>query len=84
MLRGHADMVWTVVFSQDGTRIVTSSGDGMARVWDAATGVEVAVLRGHANVVTSAVFSPDGMRIVTASGDGTARVWDATRMEPTR
>ena len=32
-----------------------------ARVWDAATGKEIAVLRGHERIVHSAAFSPDGV-----------------------
>jgi WD40 repeat protein len=51
--------------------------DQTARIWDAATGKEIAVLRGHDAAVRSAAFSPDGSRIVTASVDRTARIWDA-------
>ena len=69
--------VHTAAFSPDGTRIVTASWDKTARVWDAATAKEIAVLRGHEGIVASAAFSPDGTRIVTASYDQTARVWDA-------
>ena len=47
-----------------------------ARIWDAASAKEIAVLRGHDNSVLSAAFSPDGSRIVTASWDNTARIWD--------
>ncbi len=57
--------------------MVTASEDNTARVWDAATGKELAVLRGHEDRSTSAQFSPDGERVVTASDDSTARVWDA-------
>jgi WD40 repeat protein len=53
------------------------SEDKTARIWDAATGRDIAVLRGHDDTVYSAAFSPDGSRIVTASGDNTARIWDA-------
>jgi WD40 repeat protein len=58
-----------------------SSGDKTARLWDAATAKEVAVLRGHDDSVYSAAFSPDGKRVVTASGDKTARVWDAATVK---
>ncbi|PID58768.1 hypothetical protein CSB45_01860, partial [candidate division KSB3 bacterium] len=76
-LEGHTGSVWSAAFSPDGRRIVTASRDGTARVWDAATGAELACLTGHEGFVESAAFSPDGTRIVTASWDGTARVWDA-------
>ncbi|HYT47911.1 MAG TPA: TIR domain-containing protein, partial [Burkholderiales bacterium] len=74
---GHEGPVNSAAFSPDGSRIVTASTDRTARIWDAASGKEIAVLRGHEDTVISAAFSPDGSRIVTASGDRTARIWDA-------
>ena len=68
--------VTSAAFSPDGSRIVTASWDNTARIWDAATAKEIAVLRGHDYCVSSAAFSPDGSRIVTASEDKTARIWD--------
>ena len=38
--------VRAVAFSPDGTRLATGSGDGTARVWDAATGRQLRPL-GH-------------------------------------
>lgn len=52
-------------------------GDATARIWDAATGKELAVLSGHTSEVTDASFSPDGARVITCSYDKTARLWDA-------
>ena len=66
-----------MAFSPDGQRIVTGSGDGTAKVWDAASGRELLTLKGHSDRVASVAFSPDGQRIVTGSGDETAKVWEA-------
>ena len=77
LLRGHQSSVNSAVFSPDGSRVVTASWDRTARIWDTASGKEIALLRGHQDLVSSAVFSPDGSRVVTASQDKTVRVWNA-------
>ena len=85
ILQGHEDGVLGAWFSADGTRILTSSWDYTARVWDAQSGRELHVLEGHEGALWSAsdstAFSSDDTRIVTASDDGTARVWDAASGE---
>jgi WD40 repeat protein len=63
-------------FSPGGARIVTGLKDHTARICDAATGNEIAVLRGHKNWVNSVAFSPDGSRVATGSSDDTGRIWD--------
>jgi WD40 repeat protein/serine/threonine protein kinase len=73
----HTNVVWSVAFSPDGQRILTGSGDGTARLWDAANGAEVLALTGHKAAVRSVAFSADGTRIATGSFDRTAKVWDA-------
>ena len=75
-LSGHAKALGSAAFSPDGSRVVTASMDGTARLWDATTGAVLATLSGHMGIVFSAVFSPDGTRVVTASSDNTARLWD--------
>jgi hypothetical protein len=69
--------VYSARFSPDGSRIVSTSNDKTAQVWDAATGKAMGEPMRHEDVVNSAQFSPDGSRIVTASWDYTAQVWDA-------
>jgi hypothetical protein len=44
------------VFSGDGKRVATASDDATARIWDAESGEEIAVLKGHALPVSSAAF----------------------------
>ena len=68
----------SATFSSDGRRIVTTSEDDTARIWDAATGVTLAVLRGGHTASRSAVFDRAGQRVITSSRDDIARIWDGT------
>jgi WD40 repeat protein len=79
-LSGHSATVTSASTSPDGTLIVTSSDDGTARLWDAASGQTRAVLR-HSRQVHGAAFHPSGTRVVTAGHDHTARVWDVATGE---
>lgn len=78
-LTGHTGSVNSVVFSPDGSRLVTASADSTAQIWNATTGKLQTVLRGHLSEVNRAVFSHNGGLVVTASDDGTSHVWDAIR-----
>ncbi|MER9134745.1 TIR domain-containing protein [Mesorhizobium sp. M0830] len=85
LLEGHGAAVATVAFSPDGTRLATGSDDQTARVWDVATGEEIAILRGHRSWVKTVAFSPRGTCLATGSRGGTARIWDlASGLENTR
>ena len=77
VLVGHGKSVYGVTYSPDGRRIVTTSSDKSARIWEADSGRLVAELNGHGDSVFSATYSPDGRHIVTASSDKTARLWEA-------
>ena len=73
---GHADRVTCVTFSPDGARIATGSADYTVKIWDTATGAQLATL-GHPNEVTSLAWSPGGVWIATGCQDGHARLWDS-------
>ena len=66
----------SATFRADDRLLLTAGHDGMARLWDAATGAELRRFEGHGDWVRSAVFGPDGRTILTAGDDGTARLWD--------
>jgi eukaryotic-like serine/threonine-protein kinase len=74
-------LTWAM-FDKQGTRVVTSSADGTAWVWDAATGRPLAGPFVHAAEINNADFSPDARFVVTASEDKTARVWDSSTGNP--
>jgi eukaryotic-like serine/threonine-protein kinase len=76
-ITGHEDAVLSASFAPDGRRLATTSIDGSARIWDAASGRQLVQFKAHTSRVNSALFSPDGQRVVTASHDKTARIWDA-------
>jgi len=75
---GHEDAIEDVAFSPDGRMVLTGSRDGTARVWDAKTAKELAVLGGHDGFVRQVSFSEDGRRIFAVSpAESSQRVFDA-------
>ena len=75
-LSAHEDGAYSVAFSPDGTRLATAGDDGMAKVWELATGNPVLTLAAHNGEVWSIAWSGDGKRLATAGADGMAKVWD--------
>ena len=75
---GHFDALWGVAWSPDGTRLLSGSHDGTARVWDANSGIELFALAGPSLSISAVAWSPDGTRLLTAAEDHSVRVWDAT------
>jgi WD40 repeat protein/serine/threonine protein kinase len=75
-LSGHPDGVANCDFSPDGRLVATSCNDGLARVFDVATGKLAMQFAGHHNSVRSVAFDAAGARLLTSSYDGTARIFD--------
>lgn len=84
VLSGHLAGVSQAVFSPDGKRLVTVSGENTAMLWDLQGERPTAVmLVGHRDRVVHANFGPDGKWLVTASRDHTARLWFLSGERPT-
>ena len=52
------------------------------RLWDVATGRELAAFHGHMGFVHCVAFSPDGARAASGSLDCTIRLWPAAAPDP--
>jgi WD40 repeat protein len=73
---GHTRGVNGCAFSPDGAMLASASSDNSLRLWDCATGRELAKLSLHADAVNACAFSPDGSFIASASSDSRLIVWD--------
>ena len=71
----HTEAVLCVKFSHDGQKLLSTSYDKTARLWDVGTGKQLRRYYGHNWWVWDAAFSADDSRIVTAGQDGIAIVW---------
>jgi len=78
-LNGHKNKMIYNLFSPDGKRLVSTSWDKTARLWDIETGRQLGVLQGHNHIVEAAKFSKDGKTLATLADDFTARLWDFQR-----
>jgi WD40 repeat protein len=76
----HGDTVYDARYSSDGTRLVTASGDGSVRIWDAVKGGRLHELRHNSKPARyfAAAISPDGKLVTAIDAKGAvAHVWSA-------
>jgi WD40 repeat protein len=84
---GTWDFAFDVAFSPDGKTLAAGLSSGEVRLFDVASGWQVATLPGHGDAVRWLGFHPDGRSLAVAGtrSDHTIFVWDlATRQQPRR
>jgi WD40 repeat protein/serine/threonine protein kinase len=77
VLTGHEGPVLGVAFSPRSGRLASYSADHTLRLWETASGREIAAVRGHGGAIAMVAFSPDDRRLASGGDDGTVRLWDA-------
>ena len=76
-LRGQTAKVRSLVYSADGTFLLSTAGDGIALQWDVSSGsVVTKFVGGHAGLVSCVTYTPDGSCLLSASEDRSVRLWD--------
>jgi WD40 repeat protein/tRNA A-37 threonylcarbamoyl transferase component Bud32 len=77
VLAGHAEVVASVAYSPDGSRVVSGDRAGEIKLWEAATGRLIRTMA-TGSPVEAVAFHPDGTRLASAGGDdGALILWDA-------
>jgi eukaryotic-like serine/threonine-protein kinase len=82
-LLGHLHLVYGVVFSPDGSQLLSAARDGTARLWSVADGSS-RVLKIGGSEVRSPIFMPDGEHVAAAGSDGLVYVWPTAGGDPIR
>jgi len=73
---GHGKHVHSLVFSSDGTFLVSGSYDETIKLWDVQTGGVVKTFCGHTSIVLSVSISVDNTTIASGSVDRTICLWN--------
>ena len=76
VLSGHTDQVNCVVFTSDGTSLVSGSSDWTVKLWDVQTGGVVETFFGPKNAVWSVSISVDCIMVASGSDDQATCLWN--------
>lgn len=75
-ISAHLDTIWSVQYSPGGRVLLTSSTDGLAKIWRADTGQEVVRFQNDNNApLLGAAFSPDGTLVAIGTHRGAIKIW---------
>ena len=71
---GHRSNVLSIAYAPDGTLLASGSYDGTVRLWNVATGRNIAIFKA-AGEVPSVAFSPDGTIVAAGTSSGVVELW---------
>jgi RNA polymerase sigma factor (sigma-70 family) len=78
-IKGHRNEVGTAAFAPDGKTLATGGADGSSRVWDTATGKQLAQIPFGTNCIA---YAPDGKALALVDTLRRIKLWDvATNKE---
>ncbi|KAK7684197.1 hypothetical protein QCA50_012521 [Cerrena zonata] len=75
----EGDMIFSLAWSQDSTKLISGSNDANGAIWDISSAendvTPMHVLKGHASDVQTVAISPDGTKAATGSVDASVKLW---------
>jgi WD40 repeat protein len=77
-MEGHSRRMSDLLFTPDGTRLISSSADQTIRLWDWPTRKPAGVLR-CSSEATGLAVTPDGRTLASRNGNGSIYLWDLSK-----
>ncbi|MEO0015222.1 MAG: hypothetical protein RLZZ535_3611 [Cyanobacteriota bacterium] len=76
----HEGLIFSLVLSNDGKTLFSSSGDQTIRAWNTSTGEFKFALTGHTDLVLSLAITYSDRFLISGSADKTIRIWDLNNL----
>lgn len=76
-LQGHSQMICSLSWSPDDSRLLSCGHDRSVRLWNVVTGECIRVFEGHSKEVTACAWMPNGIHFVSGSQDCKILEWDS-------
>lgn len=73
-----ANLITSVAWSPDESKIATGQNNGMIKIWDTNTQQILAILQGHQARISSIRWHSNGTQLISGSFDETVRIWNVS------
>lgn len=76
VFRGHFHLISSLLYTPDGSMIISGSFDHTLRSWDITDGQTINTFKGHKDRINDVAITKDGRYLASVSEDRSLKVWD--------